>query len=105
MSDMDELHGFVDGLRAEDQAREESLEAVFDHIRIERHRQRTEWGDDHDAEHAPGDWTRFVVRHLGRAEQAIEDDKPDDYRRQMVRVATLAVAAIEAENLRARPHA
>lgn len=65
-------------------------------VKNEREKQHKEWGDAHDDGHAAGDWSRFIVRHLGRAEQAIEDGDPGAWRKQMIRVAALAVAALEA---------
>ncbi len=77
-------------LTSEDRT-DRALSAVY----FERMAQRDEWGDEHDVGHAAGDWTRFIVRHLGRAEQAVEDGDRKAWRKQMVRVAALAVAAIE----------
>lgn len=76
---------------------EDRTERTLGAVQRERMSQRRQWGDDHDAQHAPGDWTRFVVRHLGRAEQAVEDGDAAAWRKQMIRVAALAVAALEAE--------
>lgn len=87
-------------------------ERVLKEVLGERARQWSKWGlargrgtDEsdptgyvHDDEHTPGDWTRFIVRHLGRAEQAIEDGHPYDWRESMLRVAALAVAAIESHD-------
>ena len=77
---------------------ESHTERVIATVQSERLRQREDWGDRHDDGHSAGDWTRFLVRHLGRAEQAIEDRDAATYRRQMVRVAALAVAAVEAHD-------
>lgn len=90
-------------------------ERVLKEIRGERARQFAEWGwqpnngdrdlvaHEHDDQHAPGDWTRFIVRHLGRAEQGIEDGDRYRYRDQLLRVAALAVAAIESFDRKDRP--
>jgi hypothetical protein len=111
MSDETEIRAIADAqdsaLRATDQ--------VLKEVRAERARQFAEWGwhrpdgwdgdkvgHAHDDGHVPGDWTRFVVRHLGRAEQAIEGDEPGRWRDQMLRVAALAVAAVESHD-RKRP--
>lgn len=56
----------------------------------------------HDDGHVEGDWTRFVVRYLGKAEQAIEDGNPYDWREEMLCVAALAVAAIESHDRKQR---
>jgi hypothetical protein len=91
---------------------------VLREVRAERAWQITEWGwglrdgrmnmadagaTGHDDAHAEGDWTRFIVRHLGRAEQGIEDQDPIAWRKQMLRVAALATAAVEAHDRRRRP--
>lgn len=80
---------------------------VLADVRVERARQFMKWGwglggadvdlvaHQHDDAHVEGDWTRFTVRYLGRAEQAIEDGDPVAWREAMIQVAALAVAAIE----------
>jgi len=69
---------------------------IFDDILKERNRQISKWGGiEHDLGHNPRDWCSFIVRHLGRAQQAAEELRDDDYRKQMVRVGALVVAAIE----------
>lgn len=84
----------------------EDTDRVLREVRSERAHQYMKWGwgrseedivgHDHDDHHEIGDWTRFSVRFLGRAEQAIEDEKPVEWRRAMLQVAALAVAAVEA---------
>jgi len=67
--------------------------------REERARQRAKWGDeDHDDHHNAWDWIAFITKQLGRAVKPGDGGGPEDarkYRYQMVRVAALAVAAIE----------
>lgn len=63
---------------------------VYAEIKVERASQDAKWGGpDHDDEHESEDWFSFIQEHLDRAEN------PDVYRMQMIRVAALAVAAIE----------
>jgi hypothetical protein len=107
-----------DDLKGIAEARDTALartDGVLREVRVERAWQLTEWGWGlgdgranladpaavaHDDAHPEGDWSRFVVRHLGRAEQAIEDNEPVAWRRQMLRVAALAVAAVESHDRR-----
>lgn len=94
---------------AQDDARKDT-ERVLREVLAERARQWMKWGWEgseidlvghaHDDEHAEGDWTRFVVRFLGRAEQAIEDNDPVEWRGEMLAVAALAVAAVESYDRR-----
>jgi hypothetical protein len=67
---------------------------VLDEIHAEREAQDREFGGPRvdDAKRAP-DWQSVILKHLGRAV-----DRPFDaarFRRQMVRVAALAVAGVE----------
>lgn len=68
---------------------------IWADIRRERRRQDSKWGGpDHDDRHSPGDWIRFIVKHLGRCAADTIDGL--SFRQHMVRIAALAVAAIEA---------
>lgn len=58
-------------------------------IRAERVRQDREWGGlEHDRSHSPSDWIALITQHAGRA-------LGRDFRRQMIQIAALAVAAVE----------
>lgn len=71
-----------------------SMRDVFDEIVRERLAQDKKWGgSDHDIEHSEWDWRHFVVTHAHRAM-----DK--NFRKQMIRVAALAVAAIQAYDIK-----
>lgn len=74
---------------------------VFKDVVEERHRQDAKWGGpNHDDEHDPRVWVAVIVEHLGRAVR--DDTRPRSdrtrYRQGMVRVAALAVAAIESHD-------
>lgn len=72
---------------------------VYEEIREERAHQDTKWGGaQHDDQHHPHDWLTYLVGHLGRAWSY--PFEPDVYRRQLIRVAALAVAAIESYDRR-----
>ncbi|MCC6419517.1 MAG: hypothetical protein IT429_14890 [Gemmataceae bacterium] len=75
-----------------------SLESVLAEVREERQQQDARWGGpEHDDRHSPWDWVAITVRHLGlAAEDGGQGVDPVRYRRQMIRVAALAVAAVEA---------
>lgn len=67
---------------------------IYDEIRAEREKQDAEWGGpDHDATHGIQDWGKFIRGHLLRA---TEQTSKRRMRYQLVRVAALAVAAVEA---------
>jgi hypothetical protein len=64
--------------------------AVLADVSAERDAQDAKWGgNDHDDDHVQSDWLHYIREHTNRAEVCA------DFRRQMVRVAALAVAAIE----------
>jgi len=61
---------------------------VYADVRKERKAQDQEWGGPkHDDTHSNGDWISYVRRHTDKASY--------DFRKQMIRVAALAVAAVE----------
>lgn len=65
---------------------------LYDEIRDERSRQDVKWGgSEHDDDHSVNDFIAYIVKHAGRA---VEEPK-NVQRRQMIRVAALAVAVIE----------
>jgi hypothetical protein len=67
---------------------------IFNEIEAERHAQDQKWGGpDHDDRHGSYDWVAFVARDLGLAVTRPWD--AGEFRRRMLRVASLAVAAIE----------
>lgn len=72
---------------------------VLAEIAEERSRQDAKWGGpDHDDSHSALDFCRFLRDHLRRAENTLFEmsfHPNDTYRQQMVRVAALAVAAVE----------
>lgn len=72
--------------------------AIFHDIDTERAVQDAKWGGpEHDDKHDIRDWTDFITDHAERA----SDCAPPGERRQMVRVAALAVAAIESMDRKA----
>ena len=77
---------------------------VFREVLGERYLQEVKWGGArHDDEHSPEDWIDFMRERLDRADEMIgcpEEEWPEEgpdaeYRRKMVQVAALSVAAVE----------
>jgi len=59
----------------------------------ERQRQDAKWGGpEHDDTHTPADWVSLMDDRLAYPEQA---EGCDEYRKDMVEIAALAIAAIE----------
>jgi hypothetical protein len=71
-------------------------EAVLAEIVLERLEQDAQWGGPgHDDQHDVNCWIAILARHVGLA---ANDEAATDlarFRRQMVRVAAVAVAAVE----------
>ncbi len=66
---------------------------VLQDVEWERDEQNQKWGGaGHDDQHGPRDWAAFITEHLGKALDARD---ARTYRRRMVEVAALAVAAVE----------
>jgi hypothetical protein len=71
---------------------------ILDEIRVERARQDTIWGGPaHDDTHTNHDWISFIIKQLGKAVISTGACGWDHltFRHQMLKVAALAVAAIE----------
>jgi hypothetical protein len=79
--------------RSANQKSEDDTVRICAELAGERERQNDKWGGpDHDLQHGPRDWGAFITEHLGKALSA---NQPQNYRRRMLQVAALAVAAIE----------
>lgn len=67
---------------------------VWHDIQKERESQNAKWGGpSHDDTHTSHDWLAYIIKHAGKAVMWPFDFRV--FRIQMVRVAALAVAAIE----------
>ena len=65
-------------------------EDILDEIKAERMEQDKQWGGpSHDDHHTTTDWMRYITY------QAQQSVNPNEFRERMVKVAALAVAAIE----------
>lgn len=70
-------------------------------VRDERLHQMTHWGDSHDDEHTEYEWLGMITQHAGLALHRGTYEPTDNlaselWKRQMVRVAALAIAAAQA---------
>lgn len=69
---------------------------LFGQISRERVRQDEEWGGaEHDDEHEPLDWVRFIRKQCGIIANPPETGIVGGYESRMVKIAALAIAAIE----------
>ena len=69
---------------------------IFDEIAAERVAQDKKWGGaEHDDRHLPRDWLYFITKHAVAALVDGQGFSVIHWRRQMVRVAALAIAAAE----------
>ena len=93
------LRGFADRIR------EGGPGSILSEIVNERANQDDEWGGpDQDDQRTSWDWIAYLTKHAGKAVRYPFD--LEIFRRQMVRVAALAVAAIEwADRLKKRQDA
>jgi hypothetical protein len=77
-----------------------SREGVLKEVSTERDYQDTQWGRGLDDRWVEKDWQDFIDNYskaLGRAEKY-----KDDFRTRMVKVAAIAVAAVEAMDRKAK---
>lgn len=69
---------------------------IYFEVENERQAQDIEWGGpEHDDKHDGSDWLSFIGKHMTRVGSQEADRSMPIFRKQMVRVAALAVAAIE----------
>lgn len=76
---------------------------VYEEIKAERAYQIERWGNDKDDElNRPNDWVAYIAHHSSRwfpgGFAPYSPEVLDEFRKQMVKVATLAVAAIESHD-------
>lgn len=77
----------------------EDERGVFAEIQAERVRQDEQWGGpEHDDTHGPADWCDYIERQLSEADGVIGLQNPAAWRERMVKIAALAVAAIESHD-------
>lgn len=66
---------------------------IYESVFIERSRQYQKWGlQDHDEDK----WMTILMEEIGEVARAILEDDPNNYREELIQVAAVAFAAIEA---------
>ena len=73
---------------------------IFEEIRKEREYQKTRWGDETDDKvNTPWMWTAYITQYAGKwmagTFMPLKGNVVDSFRKSMITVATLAVAAVE----------
>lgn len=66
---------------------------IFDSINAERNYQDSKWGNSFDSKNTPNDWVAYISKYLGQSVTMPFNE--DVFRTQLLKVATLAVAALE----------
>lgn len=69
---------------------------VLDQILAERKRQDSKWGDQRKL--SAETWLRILGEEFGEACKAANDRAPRNYRKELVQIAAVAVAAIESHD-------
>lgn len=68
-------------------------EKILEEIKAEREYQDYKWGGPrHDDGHSANDWIAYITSYLGKNEMSYNNL---DFRNDMIKVAALAVAAVE----------
>lgn len=70
------------------------LTRVLEDIKAERDYQDSRWGTEFDDKNTINDWVTYIATYCGRASSF--SASPSQQRRDMLKVAALAVAACEA---------
>lgn len=65
---------------------------ILAQVEFERSRQNTKWGEQN---HIPYKWLAILSEEVGEASKAALDGSLSHYRKEMIQVAAVAVAAIE----------
>jgi hypothetical protein len=72
---------------------------IFAEVEMERMCQDTLWGEAYDDTHNRNAWIAMLTRHLGLGADDSSITDPDDagarFRKQMIRVSAMAIAAVE----------
>jgi hypothetical protein len=74
---------------------------VFDAIASEREYQKQKWSKEYDdKDWTPEQWAGFILEYLPSKDNPVPLRHPDyDFRKQLVKVAALATAALEVMGL------
>jgi hypothetical protein len=67
---------------------------ILEEIHVERRAQDKQWGGaNHDADNSLSDWRSYILKQLRLVET---NATPQEYRPRLVKIAALAIAALEA---------
>ena len=69
-------------------------QAIFHQIEDEREYQDSKWGTEFDDKNTANDWARYIMDYTCKA-TVMSGFNQEDFEKHMMKVATLAVAAIE----------
>jgi hypothetical protein len=70
---------------------------VYDEIKTERKRQEQLWGTSFDDKNTPNDWATYMCHYAtSAATQGTGKFDLEKYRSNLIKTATLAIAALEA---------
>jgi NTP pyrophosphatase (non-canonical NTP hydrolase) len=67
-------------------------EQIIEQIQDERKKQDDKWGEQ---DHHPLKWLAILGEEVGEANRAMLEEKLIDYRKELIQVAAVAVAAVE----------
>ena len=69
---------------------------IFDAITKERSYQDTKWGAINDTQNTPYHWASYISAYTSRSLIGVpSEDKTEKFKADMIKVAALAVAALE----------
>jgi hypothetical protein len=83
-------------MATDDERRKTRLQRrVLDDVLRERDYQRGRWGTDHDTLHSKFEWVSIMVTWLGKAASSAIGGDSNGFRKRMVQVSAISLAAIE----------
>ena len=71
----------------------ETRKAIFDELEKERAYQEEQWGRDFDKNNTINDWATYIMMYTGDASKQAAGI--EEWRMNMIKVAALAIAAVE----------
>ena len=71
----------------------DKMQKVLDEVRLERVQQQTKWGQQ---DHSAPMWYGILGEEVGEVARGFLERDMDNYREELVQVAAVAVAAVEA---------
>lgn len=71
------------------------MEEILNAIKLERNRQDDKWGEQF---HHPIMWCAILGEEVGEVNKAALEENWEEYRKELIQVAAVAVAMLECEN-------